>query len=68
MAVPDRIKEHLLTPRNTIVHNGSNVTDRAAWAAITAARELVDEYEPIAEHCQEPPPYDDREPYVRVDE
>jgi hypothetical protein len=62
MALPARIKEGLLTPRNAVVHSGTDVTDPVAWEAIAVARELVNEYEPIASHCQEPGEDHDCEP------
>jgi hypothetical protein len=54
MALPDRIRPDLLESRNAVVHRGTTVTDADAQAAITAAAELVDEYESLATHCQEP--------------
>ena len=54
MALPDRIRPDLLDRRNAVVHRGTTATDTDAQAAITAAAKLVDEYEPLPAHCQEP--------------
>jgi hypothetical protein len=54
MALPDRIRADLVDRRNAVIHRGAAVTDADAHAAITAAGNLVDEYEPLAAHCREP--------------
>ena len=54
MTLPDRINPDLVDRRNSVVHRGTRVTDTEAQAAITAAAELVDEYEPLSAHFQEP--------------
>jgi hypothetical protein len=54
MTLPARIHADLLEQRNAVIHRGTEVTETAAQAAIAAAWELVDEYEPLAAHCQEP--------------
>lgn len=62
MTLPARIHADLLAQRNAVIHRGTEVTETAAQAAIAAAWELVDEYEPLAAHCQEPsdPDWDPR--------
>jgi hypothetical protein len=54
MTLPDRIRPDLVERRNAVVHRGTRVTGTDAQAAIMAAAELVDEYEPLAAHCHEP--------------
>lgn len=54
MAVPERIRPDLLESRNTAVHRGTRVTSEAAQAAIAAAAQLVNTYEPLDAHCREP--------------
>jgi hypothetical protein len=54
MALPGRIRADLLERRNAVIHRGTAVTDADAHAAITAAGELVDEYQPLSAHCQDP--------------
>ena len=59
MTLPGRINPDLVERRNAVVHGGTRVTDTEAQAAIKAAAELVDEYEPLPNHCQEPSPRND---------
>jgi hypothetical protein len=54
MRLPDRIRADLLDRRNVVVHRGTAVTGDDAEAAITAAGELVDQYQPLADHCHDP--------------
>ena len=54
MKLPARIHTDLLEHRNAVVHRGTEVTGSHARAAIAAAREVLDEYEPRPAHCQEP--------------
>lgn len=54
MTLPLDIHTDLLTPRNALVHRGAETTGPQAWSAIAVARILIDEYEPIPAHCQEP--------------
>jgi hypothetical protein len=53
LAVPDHIRADLVDRRNAVIHRGTAVTDADAQAAITVAWELVNEYQPLAEHCNE---------------
>ena len=54
MAVPDRILVDLVEQRNAVIHQGTAATDDDAQAAITAAGKLVDQYQPLADHCRDP--------------
>lgn len=54
MTIPDRVRPDLVSRRNAVVHQGTAVTDSEAQAAISAAAELVNEYEPLAAHCRQP--------------
>ncbi len=54
MTLPERIRTDLVDRRNTVIHQGTAVTGDDAQAAITAAGKLVDQYEPLAGHCQDP--------------
>lgn len=54
MTLPDRIRTDLLERRNAVIHRGTAVTDAEAQASITAAANLVDEYQPLPAHCQDP--------------
>jgi hypothetical protein len=70
MTLPATIQTDLVRNRNAVVHRGTEVTRSDARAAIEAARKVVEEYEPLTAHCQEPsdhdwepPTYDGREPF-----
>jgi len=52
MTLPSNIDNDLLSPRNAVIHRGAEMTISEAWKAIAAAQSLVDEYEPLAPHCQ----------------
>ncbi|MGW2184064.1 hypothetical protein ACWCXX_40120 [Streptomyces sp. NPDC001732] len=54
MTLPARIRDDLLKPRNSVVHSGTDVSDSSARAAIAVVWELIDEYDPMPHHCQEP--------------
>jgi hypothetical protein len=54
MTLPDRIQADLVERRNTVIHQGTAVTGDDAQAAITAAGKLVEQYQPLADHCQDP--------------
>lgn len=56
MTLPDRIHADLVERRNTVIHQGTAVTGDDAQAAITAAGKLVEQYQPLAGHCQDPAP------------
>jgi hypothetical protein len=58
MVLPARIQDDLVDHRNAVVHQGTSATGSDASAAIAAAWKVVDQYEPLAPHCQEPPPAD----------
>lgn len=54
VTLPARMRDDLLKPRNSVVHSGTDVTHSSARAAIAVAWELIDEYDPMPHHCQEP--------------
>jgi hypothetical protein len=54
MTLPDRIQADLVERRNTVIHQGTAITGDDAQAAITAAGDLVEQYQPLAGHCQDP--------------
>ena len=54
MVLPTRIQTDLVDIRNAVVHRGADVTGFQAEAAITVAWEVVNRYEPLDPHCQEP--------------
>jgi hypothetical protein len=54
MPMPDRIQADLVERRNTVIHQGTAVTGDDAQAAITAAGKLVEQYQPLGGHCQDP--------------
>jgi hypothetical protein len=54
MTLPDRIHADLVERRNAVIHQGTAVTADDAHAAITAAGKLVDQYQPLSSHCQDP--------------
>jgi hypothetical protein len=54
MPLPDRIQADLVERRNTVIHQGTAVTGDDAQAAITAAGKLVEQYQPLPGHCQDP--------------
>jgi hypothetical protein len=54
MSLPARIQADLVERRNTVIHQGTAVTGDDAQAAIAAAAELVEQYQPLGGHCQDP--------------
>jgi hypothetical protein len=60
MTIPSGIQADLVKHRNAVVHRGTEVTRSDARSAIAAAHKIVDEYEPLTVHCQEP--FDDEDP------
>jgi hypothetical protein len=56
LALPERITPDLVAGRNDTPHGGRTVTPAEAWSAVRLARQSVDEYEPLDEHCVEPDP------------
>jgi hypothetical protein len=62
MTLPAGIHTALLEHRNAVVHRGARVTGADAKAAIAAAWKVVNEYELLPVHCQEPVRQPDRSP------
>jgi hypothetical protein len=54
MTLPDRIQADLVERRNTVIHQGTAVTGEDAQAAITVAGKVVEEYQLLVGHCQDP--------------
>lgn len=52
--VPDDAKEALLEPRNAVVHTGQHASNQAAWRAIGTASKIVETFDPLPSHCEEP--------------
>jgi hypothetical protein len=53
MPLPAKIKEDLVTPRNKVVHQGTDITGTQVKAAITAAWAMVREYDPLPACCHD---------------
>jgi hypothetical protein len=53
LKVPTDVREFLLEPRNAVVHAGLRIDDTDAWRAVRAASEIVENFDPLPEHCDE---------------
>ena len=54
MPLPPKIKEDLVKPRNSVVHQGANATSADAKAAISAAWTVIREYDSLPACCHKP--------------
>ena len=54
MPLPAKIKEDLVQPRNSVVHQGATATSADAKAAISAAWTVIHEYDSLPACCHEP--------------
>lgn len=54
LKVPENTREFLLKPRNSAVHAGESITNQAAWRAVRIAEMIVNEFDPLPAHCEEP--------------
>ncbi len=54
LSVPDDARESLIEPRNAVVHSGRQFTEFDAWKAVGTASTIVDDFDPLPTHCQEP--------------
>jgi len=59
LQVPNDAKQSLLEPRNYAVHSGQLISTDQAWKAVSTATTIVDTFDPLPDHCQEPMPYAD---------
>jgi HEPN domain-containing protein len=58
LRVPNDVREALVEPRNAVLHSGRQITERDAWRAVRTASMIIDDFDPLPEHCQEPMHYD----------
>jgi hypothetical protein len=54
LKVPIDARQSLLEPRNATVHSGQRITGDQAWKAVWTAASIVNTFDPLSEHCQEP--------------
>jgi hypothetical protein len=54
MTVPSDARKSLLDLRNLTLHNGHEIIGDDAWKALAAAKAIVNDFEPLPDHCEEP--------------
>lgn len=54
ITVPGDTRKSLLEPRNAAMHEGQEITAADGWRAVTVATAIVNDLEPLPEHCEEP--------------
>ena len=52
--IPSDVRGALVEPRNAVVHAGRHINDREAWRVVRTASKIVEDFDPLPEHCQEP--------------